>query len=247
MKKTMDRPLQRLHGGKGLLHSPVPLRRRNWNFGLLPLLYPWRGRPGRPRWAETAQVTVTPSPSLSPSPTVDAVKPTIPATPSPTPYALIRPRPQRPPPPPPPRPSEVVTSSVYTWPVKGDGTQFLLPLTSRSSAPPWETGGPTMEWTSPLTWAFRSRPPPAALSPPLSRTIFMGTTVTIDHGNGMVRRILQSGRAPHRGGGRCGHHRRYYRLGGQYRKVREPHRLPPPSGDDEGTGPMWTRWSICRT
>ena len=33
----------------------------------------------------TAQVTVTPSPSVSPSPTVDAVKPTIPATPSPTP------------------------------------------------------------------------------------------------------------------------------------------------------------------
>ena len=41
----------------------------------------------------TAQVTVTPSPSVSPSPRVDAVKPTIPATPSPTPAPAPHPPP----------------------------------------------------------------------------------------------------------------------------------------------------------
>ena len=35
MKRNRLEKTGRLRAGKGLLHSPVPVRRRNWNFGLL--------------------------------------------------------------------------------------------------------------------------------------------------------------------------------------------------------------------
>ena len=132
----------------------------------------------------TAQVTVTPSPSLSPSPTVDAVKPTIPATPSPTPTPSAAPAPSAAPSAP-PRPSEVVTSSVYTWPVKG--------TVLNSFSPDQQVFSPTMgDWRThdgvdiAADLGIQVKAAAGGTVSAIEQDYFMGTTVTIDHGNGMV-------------------------------------------------------------
>ena len=133
----------------------------------------------------TAQVTVTPSPSVSPSPRVDAVKPTIPATPSPTPPPTPTPTPRAPTPPtPPPNPTEVFTT-VYTWPVKG----AVLNAFSLEQ----QVFNPTMgDWRThegvdiAADLGIQVKAAAGGTVTAIEQDYFMGTTVTIDHGNDMV-------------------------------------------------------------
>ena len=134
----------------------------------------------------TAQVTVTPSPSVSPSPRVDAVKPTIPATPKPTPTPTPTPTPSASTAPSAtPKPSEVVTSSVYTWPVKG----AVLNAFSLEQ----QVFNPTMgDWRThegvdiAADLGIQVKAAAGGTVTAIEQDYFMGTTVTIDHGNGMV-------------------------------------------------------------
>ena len=132
----------------------------------------------------TAQVTVTPSPSVSPSPTVDAVKPTIPATPKPTPTPTPTPSASTAPSAT-PKPSEVVTSAVYTWPVKGT----VLSAFSLEQ----QVFNPTMgDWRThegvdiAADLGIQVKAAAGGTVTAIEQDYFMGTTVTIDHGNGMV-------------------------------------------------------------
>ena len=132
----------------------------------------------------TAQVTVTPSHSVSPSPKVDAVKPTIPATPKPTPTPTPTPSASTAPSAT-PKPSEVVTSSVYTWPVKG----AVLNAFSLEQ----QVFNPTMgDWRThegvdiAADLGIQVKSAAGGTVTAIEQDYFMGTTVTIDHGNGMV-------------------------------------------------------------
>ena len=134
----------------------------------------------------TAQVTVTPTPSLSPSPTVGAGKPALPAPPSPTPTPTPTPTPSASTTPSAtPKPSEVVTSSVYTWPVKG--------AVLNAFSPDQQVFSPTMgDWRThngvdiAAGLGIQVKAAAGGTVSAIEQDYFMGTTVTIDHGNGMV-------------------------------------------------------------
>lgn len=50
---------------------------------------------------------------------------------------------------------------------------------------PWATGAPTAAWTSPPVWAPRCAPSPGGTVEQVCQDDLMGTTVVIDHGDGL--------------------------------------------------------------
>lgn len=128
-----------------------------------------------------AQVVATPSPT--PSSTTPAVKPTVEPTPSPTPTPSAAPTPT-PTPTPKASTSSKPTASVFTWPVKGEVIHdFSLEVLAYD-----ETMG---DWRTHcgLDIAADVGTQVLAVSTGTVEEVYaddlMGTTVVIDHGNGL--------------------------------------------------------------
>ena len=126
----------------------------------------------------TAQVVVTPTPSPTPSESAPTVKPTPTPTPAPTPSATPTPTPT-----PTPSPS-APTASVFTWPVKGTVIHdFSLEVLAYD-----ETMG---DWRTHcgVDIAASVGTQVCAVSAGTVEQVYsddlMGTTVVIDHGNGL--------------------------------------------------------------
>ena len=142
--------------------------------------------------AGTAQVTVTPTPSAAPSvnpsasaaaPSVSPVKPAIPSaspkaseTPAPSASASAVATPA-------PTPTKSV-ATVYTWPVKGDIIQVYSPdqQVFSTTMDDWRTH-PGIDIAAEAGAQVKAAGNGTVES--VEQDYFMGTTVTIDHGNGV--------------------------------------------------------------
>lgn len=133
--------------------------------------------------AGAAQVTVTPTPAPEHSApvVVTPVKPTVPPAPSPTaaPSAEASAAPAAT-----PKPTPVPTAAVYTWPVKGAIVGNYSPDTQLFS----ETMG---DWRThsgvdiSAELGAQVKADAGGTVEAIEQDYFMGTTLTIDHGNGM--------------------------------------------------------------
>lgn len=132
----------------------------------------------------TAQVMVTPkvSPSLAPAPSVSPVKPSV--APAPTPTQAAKPTPAPSPASTPSAKPTVATATVFTWPVKGTILDAYSPDKQRYDV--------TMEDWRTHSGIDISAEPGAQVKAAAGGTVgaitvndLLGTTLTIDHGNGI--------------------------------------------------------------
>lgn len=130
--------------------------------------------------AGTAQVTVTPTPSVSPEPPVvsNTPKPALrpQATPTPTPVATPEPSPS---------PSPVVTSSVFTWPLRGEIlTDYSVEaLAYDATMGDWRTHAGLDLAAAPGTQVMAAA---GGTVIDIVRDDLMGVTVYLDHGTGVT-------------------------------------------------------------
>lgn len=129
--------------------------------------------------AASAQVIVTPAPPH----TVTPVKPSAPATASPKPVATPTPTPTAAPTPT-PTPKPVATSTVYTWPVKGELLRSFSVETLAYDATMGDyRTHDGLDIAAELGTQVKAAAGGTVAS--IRQDDLLGTTVTIDHGNGL--------------------------------------------------------------